>query len=79
MTAFAEDLDGSDNTVSYSLIGDAGRLFEIDESTGEVFVSNPLPMPLLEDYYNGVINCEQYYDTTQKQVSIRVKVLMEAV
>ena len=36
ITAFSEDLDGTTNTITYSLDSDAGGLFTIDSSTGVV-------------------------------------------
>ena len=41
ITAFASDADGTDN-VTYSLSNDAGGLFTIDPTTGEVTVAGPL-------------------------------------
>jgi protocadherin Fat 4 len=40
ITASATDADGSNNTVSYSLSDDAGGIFEIDASTGEVSIAD---------------------------------------
>ncbi len=36
ITAFSNDLDGSSNSITYSLDNDAGGLFQIDNSTGVV-------------------------------------------
>ena len=41
VTAFAEDQDGSNSDVAYSLSNDAGGAFTIDASTGEVTVNDP--------------------------------------
>jgi|GEM_PF-3199689 len=41
ITAFAEDLDGTNNDVTYSLTNDAGGVFTIDANTGEVTVADP--------------------------------------
>ncbi len=40
LTAFAVDLDGSNNAITYSLISDAGGRFAIDPVTGVVTVAN---------------------------------------
>ncbi|MEP4152640.1 MAG: cadherin domain-containing protein, partial [Lentilitoribacter sp.] len=40
ITASATDADGSNNTVTYSLSDDAGGIFEIDASTGEVSIAD---------------------------------------
>nr|AGC72056.1 flagellar hook-length control protein FliK [uncultured bacterium A1Q1_fos_291] len=42
ITAFASDLDGTNNTVTYSLTDDAGGRFTIDAVTGVVFTTSPL-------------------------------------
>ena len=41
ISAEANDLDGTDTVVSYSLIEDAGGRFQIDPTTGEVSVLDP--------------------------------------
>ena len=41
-TAFAEDLDGTNNTISYALSQSSGGLFEIDSTTGVVTLSGEL-------------------------------------
>ena len=41
VTAFAEDLDGSDSDVTYSLSSNPGNAFAIDADTGEVTVNDP--------------------------------------
>jgi protocadherin Fat 4 len=40
ITAFASDADGSNNTITYSLSDDAGGVFTIDASTGEVSIAD---------------------------------------
>ncbi len=42
ITAFAEDLDATNNTISYTLDDDAGGLFAIDSVTGVVTVNGAL-------------------------------------
>ena len=41
VTAFAEDQDGTNSDVTYSLSNDAGGAFTIDADTGEVTVNDP--------------------------------------
>ena len=41
ITAFADDLDGTD-TISYSLLSDAGGLFAIDSMSGEITVAGAI-------------------------------------
>ncbi len=43
ITAFAQDADGTNNTVTYSLTDDAGGKFQIDSSTGVVTVTGNAP------------------------------------
>ncbi|MEP6433138.1 MAG: cadherin repeat domain-containing protein, partial [Lentilitoribacter sp.] len=40
ITASATDADGTNNTITYSLSDDAGGIFEIDASTGEVSIAD---------------------------------------
>ena len=42
ITAFASDADGTDNVTYSALSNDAGGLFTIDPTTGEVTVAGPL-------------------------------------
>ena len=70
MTAFAEDFDGSNNTISYSLSDDGGGLFQINENTGEVFVNSSLPEPAYQDYLDGFIDFQQYLDSQIHQIVI---------
>ncbi len=41
ITAFSEDLDVTNNTITYTLVDDAGGLFKIDAVTGVVQVAAP--------------------------------------
>ncbi len=50
VTAFASDGDGSNNTISYSLIDSAGGLFTIDANTGVVTVNGALDAETASSY-----------------------------
>ncbi len=50
LTAFASDADATNNTVSWSLVDDAGGRFAIDPLTGVVTVAGPLDFELSDGH-----------------------------
>lgn len=72
LTAVAEDKDATNNTVRYSLSDNAGGLFAIDPTTGEVKTARPLDYEKVERHSIVVVATSADGSSSSRKTSIAV-------
>ena len=70
ITAFSQDLDGTNNTITYTLDNDAGGLFTIDGSTGVVTTNAAIDYEVTGSTLNIVVRATSADTSTTTRAAI---------